>query len=81
MPSKKPKIMTYTSEKIVKKFNFVSEHEKRSASKQLEYLIEQCISEYEAEHGELIIEEDGTVHPKQIATKDKSGKSSTFKVG
>ena len=81
MPSNKPRLATYTSNTIIKKFQYISDYEKRSASKELEYIVEQYINNFENIHGKLIIEDDGSVHPKQIITNDTMGKSSTFKVG
>jgi MoaA/NifB/PqqE/SkfB family radical SAM enzyme len=63
------------------KVEYIANIEDRKISQQYERIIRNFISEYEAENGELFVEEDGTVHPKQILTKDKSGKSSNYKVG
>lgn len=70
-----------TDDNIIKKIDFISNQNTRNRNQQIEHLIKICITEYEADHGELIIEEDGTVHPKQIHTKDKPGKSSNYKIG
>ena len=44
-------------EKLLKKFRFVCEYEGRSANGQLLYFIRRCISEYEKEHGEIVLDE------------------------
>ena len=79
MPSNKPRLMTYTSETTIKKFAYISEQEKRSSSKQLEYIIEKYIEQFETTHGELIIEDNGTIHPK--SNSKSMGKSSISKTG
>jgi succinylglutamate desuccinylase len=76
MPSNKPKLMTYTSNETIKKFQYIASIQKRSASKELEYIIEEHIRNFELKHGELIIEEDGNIHP-----KPRPGKSSISKSG
>ena len=43
---------------MLKKFHSVAEYHGRSASRQVLYLINQCIREFEKEHGEIEIEED-----------------------
>ena len=35
------------------KIKFISEHNKRSIAMQIEFLIENCISTYESEHGQI----------------------------
>lgn len=70
-----------TDETTIKKLDYIADHNTRTRNQQIEHLAKICISEYEAEHGELIILEDGTIHPKQESTKEKSGKSSNYKVG
>ena len=42
----------FTSE-MLKKITYIAKQNKRSMNAQLEYLVETCINEYEAEHGEL----------------------------
>ena len=70
-----------TEDTIIKKIEYIADTNTRNRNQQIEHLLKECISEYELAFGELIIEEDGTVHPKQIVTKDKMGKSSISKVG
>ena len=63
------------------KVEYIANIEDRKISQQYERIIKNFIAEYEANHGELIIEEGGTVHPKQESSCDKLGKSSKFRVG
>lgn len=42
----------FTSE-MLKKITYIAKQNKRSMNAQLEYLVENCINEYEAEHGEI----------------------------
>lgn len=53
MPSKKPQLKSYTTQEIVKKFNYIAEKENRTISKHLEYIIKKEIKKYELEHGEI----------------------------
>lgn len=55
MPSKKPQLKTYTTEEIVKKFNYIAENESRTTSKHLEYIIKKEIQKFEIEHGKIQI--------------------------
>lgn len=82
MPSNKPRLATYTNKTIIDKFQYISDFEHRSSSKELEHIVIEYINLFEDKHGELIIDEDGTVHPKSKSTKDKlQVKSSNFKAG
>lgn len=81
MPSKKPRLMTYTSNEIVSKFNFISKYEKRSASKELEFIVEEYIKTFENKHGELIIEDNGNVSIAKPTPLNLAGKSSQSKIG
>ncbi len=58
MPSSKPRIVARVENKIFNKFQFIANQEKRTLSKQGEYVIEQFIEHYEKEHGEIILEEE-----------------------
>ncbi len=42
----------------LKKFRFVCDYEARSANNQLLYFVRKAITEYEKEHGEIIIDEN-----------------------
>ncbi len=81
MPSKKPQFVIRTEQEILDKISYIAKENERSGTQEIVYLIKQRIKEYEATHGELIVDEDGTVRPKQTRTNDKPGKSSTSKVG
>lgn len=56
MPSKKPIIATRTDLKTIKKFEIIAEKDNRSMSNLSELLIKKYIENYEAEHGEIIID-------------------------
>jgi len=40
------------------KIKYVSEFNKRSIAMQIEFLIERCLSDFEKEYGEIIVEEE-----------------------
>lgn len=66
MPSKKPIIHFNTDQWIIDKMKRIAEDNSRSLAKEMEYLCKQRIKAYEAENGEIVIEE-----PKSIkAIKD-----------
>lgn len=48
-----PQLKTYTTEENRQKFKYIAEQNKRNISKELEYLVEKHIQEYEAEHGKI----------------------------
>jgi hypothetical protein len=79
MPSQKPRLMTYTTQDLIDKFQFISNSESRSASKELEYVVKQYIQNFEAQHGEIIQDKNGTfttAKPKAMH-KDKLSTSKT----
>lgn len=53
MPSNKPRLMTYTDEEIIKKFDKISQSENRSMSKELEYIVKKYIERYEQKNGKI----------------------------
>ena len=55
MPSNKPRLMTYTTYDIIKKFEIIAKDENRSMSKELEYIVKKYIESYESEHGTIDI--------------------------
>ncbi|MEM0173554.1 MAG: hypothetical protein QXI16_03495 [Sulfolobaceae archaeon] len=61
MPSKKPRLATYTTQDTVDKFNFIAAYEKRSTSKELEYIVSKYIEQFESEHGELLFDENSNI--------------------
>lgn len=63
MPSNKPRLAAYTTAEIVRKFDYISKYEKRSNSKQLEYVVEDYIRQFEEKHGQLILQDNGEVLP------------------
>ncbi|MBO5329153.1 MAG: hypothetical protein J6A71_01350 [Anaerotignum sp.] len=44
-------------EAVLKKFHYISKYNDRSASRQIMYLINQCIRDFEKEHGEIELKE------------------------
>ncbi len=76
MATSKPLVKAYFDQKTKSKIEYICKKDKRSVSNLLELLAEKHIEEYENHHGELIIEEDGTVHP-----KPKRERSSNLKSG
>lgn len=56
MPSKLPIIKANTKQVNIDKMKYIAEMNKRSLSKELEYIIEKHILQYELEHGEIKIE-------------------------
>lgn len=57
MPSSKPRIVTRVENELFNKFQFIANQEKRTLSKQGEYVIEQFIEDYEKKYGEIKLEE------------------------
>lgn len=53
MPSKLPIIKANTSPDNISKMKVIAKANKRSVAKELEYLIEKHIQEYEEKHGEI----------------------------
>lgn len=58
MPSKLPIIKANTEQKNIDKMKVIAKCNKRSLAKELEFLIETRIKEYESENGEIKIDED-----------------------
>lgn len=57
MPSKLPIIKANTTQENIDKMKVIAQANKRSVAKELEYLVEQRIKEYEAEFGEINIDQ------------------------
>lgn len=64
MPSKLPIIKANTSDENIIKMKAIAKHNKRSLAKEVEYIVEKHISEFEKEHGEIEIY---TMPPNEIA--------------
>lgn len=58
MPSKKPIIHFNTDQWIIDKMKHIASENSRSLAKEMEYLCKQRIKNYEAENGEIDIEEN-----------------------
>ncbi|MDF2700817.1 MAG: hypothetical protein K0Q49_2380 [Haloplasmataceae bacterium] len=79
MPSKKPRLATYTEQIIIDKLQFIADFEKRSASKQLEYIVENYITDFESKYGELVVGENSSItlaKPKAVKGKSSGSKIS-----
>lgn len=55
MPSKLPVIKANTTESNIIKMKFIAKFNKRSLAKELEYIVEEHIKEFEAKNGEIEI--------------------------
>ncbi len=77
MPSKLPIIKANTSYENVSKMAFIAKANKRSVSKELEWLIEKHIAEYEKENGEIKTMVTITTENKPFPDKAKDA----FKLG
>ncbi len=64
MPSKLPIIKANTSDENIIKMKAIARYNKRSLAKEVEYIIEKHISEFEKEHGKIEIY---TMPPEEIA--------------
>jgi phage-related protein len=78
MPSNLPIITFRLSENDNLKFKYISKENNRKINDELKMLVQNHIKEFEAEHGEIIVGEDGNV----TTSKPKSkGASSNLKSG
>lgn len=59
MPSKKPILTIRTTEELIEKYRIISNKENRSISNKAETVLLDYLNTYEAEHGEIRIEEEG----------------------
>lgn len=56
MPSKLPIIKANTSDENIIKMKYIAKWNKRSLAKELEYIVEKHIAEFEKEHGTIEID-------------------------
>lgn len=56
MPSKLPIIKANTSKENIMKMKAIARYNKRSLAKEVEYIVEKHISEFEHDHGEIEIQ-------------------------
>lgn len=77
MPSKLPVIKANTQEENIIKMKTIAKYNKRSVAKELEFLIEKHIAEFEKEHGEIEI---CTMSPSEIVgdIKDRIKKNPPY---
>ncbi len=57
MPSLTPPFSLRIPENLLNKVRFVADKNKRSTNKEIEFIIEQYIEDYEKKHGEIKVEE------------------------
>lgn len=55
MPSVLPVIKGNTKQENIDKMKIIAKSNKRSLAKELEYIVEKHINDYEAEHGEIML--------------------------
>lgn len=77
MPSKKPIIHFNTDQWIIDKMKHIAEENSRSLAKEMEYLCKQRIKAFEAENGEIEIEENTNESIFQKSKKIAKDKSKT----
>lgn len=68
-----------TDDSIIKKIEYIADSNTRNRNQQIEHLLKECIKEYEYEHGELLVGDDGKVtlaKPKAV-NKVESSSSKT----
>lgn len=68
-----------TDYSIIKKIDYIADANTRNRNQQIEHCLKKCIADYEALHGELLVDEDGnvtTAKPKAV-----EGKSFNSKIG
>ena len=80
MPSKLPIITFRLSEEDNLKFKHISDYHDRKINDELKMITKQHIAEFEAEHGQLIVGEDGSISIAKPPPVDED-KSSTSKTG
>ena len=56
MPSKLPVIKANTSDENIIKMKYIAKWNKRSLAKELEYIVEKHIAEFEKEHGTIEVD-------------------------
>ncbi|BBB91440.1 MAG TPA: Arc family DNA-binding protein [Methylomusa anaerophila] len=57
MPSTLPPFSLRIPEKLLNKIRFIAEQNKRSTNKEIEFIIEQYVAEYERKCGQIKIDE------------------------
>lgn len=58
MPSNLPTFTLRIPEKLLAKLRVIASMNKRSVNKEIEFLIERYVEEFEAKHGEIKIDEE-----------------------
>lgn len=50
-----------TDDDLILKINYIAEHNTRTRNKEIEHVLKNHVSEFEKEHGELIIKDNGQI--------------------
>lgn len=50
-----------TNDELINKMNFIAEYNSRTRNKEIEHVLKMHITNFESEHGKLIVGEDGNV--------------------
>lgn len=58
MPSKKPQFPLRTDQEVIDKIAYIAKQNERSTTQEIVYRLKQTILAYEAEHGEIKIEQE-----------------------
>ncbi len=68
-----------TENEIIDKINFIAKYNTRTRNKEVEHVLKKHIANFEEEHGELVMGEDGnmTIAKPTPVSKDKSSSSRT----
>jgi len=53
MTSNTVKFTLRTDDTLLKKFRYIAEYNARSANRELEVMIKQCVTDFEKEHGQI----------------------------
>lgn len=83
MPSKLPIIKANTTQENIDKMKVIAGTNKRSVAKELEWLIERHIAEFEAKHGDIVIPDKTAamvemLRDKNVPFKEKAKESFKF---
>lgn len=70
-----------TDEEIIKKIDFIANHNTRNRNQQIEHVLKQCIYDFEKLNGTLNIDENGQVTLEKQNHLNLMGKLSQSKIG
>ena len=72
MPSKLPIIKANTTPENIQKMKFIAKYNKRSLAKELESIIEEHITRFENEHGEIVVKDESAWNTQMKLMKTQS---------